>query len=306
MAKAAKPISDDSIDMLGDVKKGKPRRFVLLCKGPNVVSIVVYKKGSVEKSKKEAKEFGSGDFSFGIMESKGVVEGKGPALTLKLARANGFEKEPTTPVKLKQFLSDHADFKSQPVFEIVDKLAELTDDDKPWEPPIEAAAPPTPPADPTPEAAVPPPPAKPKPPPDPASAAYVARLEKFQPQLDAALAGNGPLAALASKFSKPMGEAAKKRQYREAERLLAELEKKFAQAALLTEEWDRQWAEMQPRVQAALQNSAPGAGKLRGMVAYAVDQAAAGEFAKALATLPQLEPLLTAAPAAPPVAAGSG
>jgi len=51
-------VSNDSKAYLDDVKKGKSRKFAMICKGTEVVSLVVYKKGGVEKRKKEAKEAG--------------------------------------------------------------------------------------------------------------------------------------------------------------------------------------------------------------------------------------------------------
>ena len=83
-------ISETSIDFLEDVRKGKPRRFVMICKGQTVVTLVVYKKGGVDKAKKEAKAGGATDVSFG------VVDGKGPNIVFKLSREDGFKEEPTS------------------------------------------------------------------------------------------------------------------------------------------------------------------------------------------------------------------
>src|SRR5688572_32349679 len=35
----------DTKDFLEDVKKGKPRRFVMVCKGAQIQSLILYKKG---------------------------------------------------------------------------------------------------------------------------------------------------------------------------------------------------------------------------------------------------------------------
>ena len=82
-------MSKESIAMLDDVRKGKPRKFAMICKGTKVISLVVYKKGNVEqkkkKKKKEAKESGKGEFYFGI------IDGRGMDVSFKLARADGFE-----------------------------------------------------------------------------------------------------------------------------------------------------------------------------------------------------------------------
>jgi hypothetical protein len=121
----AGPIDENSIVHLEQAKKGKPRRFVLLCKGPQIVSLVLYKTGSIDKYKKQAKEAGSGQISFG------VVEGKGADITFRLARADGFEVEPTRPALMKEFLAKHAEIKCKPAFEIADVLSPLLDPDDP-------------------------------------------------------------------------------------------------------------------------------------------------------------------------------
>ncbi|MCU0878678.1 MAG: hypothetical protein MUF06_12905 [Pirellulaceae bacterium] len=119
--KDAGPIDEDSKTHLEQAKKGKLRRFVLLCKGQKIVSLVVFKKGSIDKYKKQAKESGAGQISFG------VAEGQGADITFRLARADGFEVEPTRPTLLKEFLAEHAQIKCKPAFEIVDSHGPLLD-----------------------------------------------------------------------------------------------------------------------------------------------------------------------------------
>ena len=118
-------LDEKTIGFLEDAKKGKPRRFALVCKGAKVVSLVVYKKGSLEKYKKEAKEGGKGQFYFGI------VDGKGANLNFKLARADGFDKAPGPTQGLKQFLAEKADLKVMPIYEIVDAIGPVLDADDP-------------------------------------------------------------------------------------------------------------------------------------------------------------------------------
>ncbi len=122
---AAAAVSSESAEFLEDVKKGKPRRFAMICKGTSVISLVLYKKGSVEKYKKEAKEGGKGQFYFG------VVDGKGMDLRFALARSDGFESEPVKNSILKSFLDESADFKCKPYFEIVDQPPSALDPDDP-------------------------------------------------------------------------------------------------------------------------------------------------------------------------------
>lgn len=118
-------VDEKTLDCLDDVKKGKPRMFAMVCTGAKVVSLVLYKKGSLEKFKKQAKEQGKGTFYHGI------ADGKGTNITFKLARSDGFEKEPGPPSGLKTFLSSMADFKCTPTYEIVDENEPILDPSDP-------------------------------------------------------------------------------------------------------------------------------------------------------------------------------
>lgn len=118
-------MSPDSIAYLEEVKKGKPRKFAMICKGTNIVSLVVYKKGNVEKRKKEAKESGKGQFYFGI------VDGRGQDIRFVLARADGFDSAPVKSTVLKSFLDEVANLKCKPYFEIVDVAPLALDEDDP-------------------------------------------------------------------------------------------------------------------------------------------------------------------------------
>ncbi len=118
-------ISEESIGYLEDVKKGKPRKFAMICKGTSVISLVVYKKGNVEKHKKEAKQSGKGQFYFG------VVDGKGLDIRFVLARTDGFESAPVKSTSLKGFLDESAELKCRPYFEIVDASPLVLDEEDP-------------------------------------------------------------------------------------------------------------------------------------------------------------------------------
>jgi hypothetical protein len=114
----------DSIGYLDDVKKGKPRRFVMICKGVRIMSMVVYKKGTVERYKKQAKEEGKGQFYHG------VIEGKGLEITFKMCRADGYEKPPGKEIILKDFLSTETGIRFKPSYELVDVLPEVSEHDE--------------------------------------------------------------------------------------------------------------------------------------------------------------------------------
>jgi hypothetical protein len=117
------PVSDETKAFLEEVKKGKPRKFAMICKGAEIVSLVVYKKGGIEKRKKEAKESGKGLFYFG------AIRGKGIDINFVLAKSDGFEKAPVKNTVLKSFLSEAADFRCKPIFEIVNTPQLVLDED---------------------------------------------------------------------------------------------------------------------------------------------------------------------------------
>lgn len=118
-------VSDETKDMLEQVKKGKPRKFVMLTKGTEIISLVLYKKGSASKFIKEAKESGKG------IPCYGVVDGKGMDITFKLAASEGFDKAPVKSTVLKKFLEDEAELKCKPLFEIVATPPAVLDEDDP-------------------------------------------------------------------------------------------------------------------------------------------------------------------------------
>jgi cellobiose-specific phosphotransferase system component IIA len=117
-------VDTDTKKYLEEVKKGKPRRFVMICKGVKILSMIVFKKGTVEKYKKQAKEEGKGQFYHG------VVDGKGMSISFKLCRSDGYEKPPGKELILKDFLKTEADMKFKPTYELVDELPEVSEDDE--------------------------------------------------------------------------------------------------------------------------------------------------------------------------------
>src|SRR5262245_53152944 len=152
------PLDTDSLEVLEKVKRGTPARFVVITKGIKLVSLVVYRKGSLDSAKRKAKESGNGEISFG------VVEGQGANLSFKLAKADGFEKPPTPDLSLKAFLNE-SKFDCKPTIEIIEALPDIPMDDGTGQappnyppPPIPQRQPqPTPPRQPPPE----PPPRRP-------------------------------------------------------------------------------------------------------------------------------------------------
>ncbi|MCP4042720.1 MAG: hypothetical protein GY731_12325, partial [Gammaproteobacteria bacterium] len=91
-------VDQDTKKYLEEVRKGKPRKFVMICKGNKILSLVVYKRGSTQKYKKQAKEEGAGQFYYG------VISGKGPNITFNMNSLDGFEKPATKNIVLKNYL----------------------------------------------------------------------------------------------------------------------------------------------------------------------------------------------------------
>jgi hypothetical protein len=110
-------LDEDSQKYLEDAKKGKPRKFAMLCKGPMIVGLKIYKKGNEEKYKKELKKEATGQFY------AGVITGKGQKLVFQLPR-DLYEKPPTKEITLKAYLSDESEMKFKPTYEIVASLGE--------------------------------------------------------------------------------------------------------------------------------------------------------------------------------------
>lgn len=125
MAPAEEILNEESRKYLEDVRKGKPRKFVMICKGKDIVSMVIYKKGAVKSQVVRAKETGKGAVYFG------VVDGKGVNINFRLARADNFEEAPGKTIVLKQFLNDQTGDKFKPVYEIVDQHGPVLDPDDP-------------------------------------------------------------------------------------------------------------------------------------------------------------------------------
>ena len=64
-------MDSESLKHLEEAKKGKLRRFVIILKGVKILSMVIFKRGSVSKYKKEAKKEAKGQFFHGIISGKG-------------------------------------------------------------------------------------------------------------------------------------------------------------------------------------------------------------------------------------------
>jgi hypothetical protein len=108
-------VDDESKKFLGDVKKGKPRKFVLIKDGAEIDKLYVFKKGPFERYVKMARQQGVRGEAYW-----GIVLGNGLDIHFELSRSDGFSTPPGPNVKLKEFLKESTDFKFEPDYVIVD------------------------------------------------------------------------------------------------------------------------------------------------------------------------------------------
>ena len=75
----------ESKKFLEEVKKGKARKFVMICRNAKILSMIVYKKGEARNYKKRALKEGKGQFYHG------VVNGNGLEIAFNLSSSDGFD-----------------------------------------------------------------------------------------------------------------------------------------------------------------------------------------------------------------------
>lgn len=119
------PLGEDTVKFLEEAKKGKPRCFLLICKGVKLKYLLVKKKPVKKSEIADAKKLGyKGDAYIG------VITGKGMDLVFNLSTADGYDSEPCKEKTLKDFLEEHAEFKAKPSFAIVSTLPSIPFDDE--------------------------------------------------------------------------------------------------------------------------------------------------------------------------------
>lgn len=127
--------------MLDDqVKKGKTRKFILICKGASIKGLMVFKKGPFGPRVAKARKNGIRGEAY-----CGLATGKGVNLTLQLAgtpevsaamnsEGRVYEDVPCKIAKLRAFLAEEAELRFKPEFQIVmDVAAVHSVDDEPGE-----------------------------------------------------------------------------------------------------------------------------------------------------------------------------
>lgn len=122
---ALPPIGEDTTKFLEEAKKGKPRSFLMICKGVNLRYLLVKKKAIKKSEIADAKKLGYKGEAY-----IGVITGKGMELVFNLSTADGYDSEPCKEKVLKDFLEEHAEIKAKPSFAIVSSLPEIPFDDE--------------------------------------------------------------------------------------------------------------------------------------------------------------------------------
>lgn len=123
-------IDAESLEMLeSEVKKGKARKFILICKGAQIKKLIVFKKGPYHTRIQKAKSEGfKGDAICGIVTGSGVNLSFQLAGNKEVADAMSVDSvvdgEPTKITKLKEFLADN-NLTRKPAYDIVRDVSAL-------------------------------------------------------------------------------------------------------------------------------------------------------------------------------------
>jgi hypothetical protein len=133
MQSSSDKIDDESIKFLQDVKKGKPRKFVMIKEGVQIDKLYIFKKGPFDRYVRLAKQEGVRGEAFW-----GVVRGDGVDIQFELSRADGFENPPGTEIRLKEFLKEETSYKFEPNYVIVETLTPIEEAEA--EAPVEEGA----------------------------------------------------------------------------------------------------------------------------------------------------------------------
>jgi len=240
------PLGENCDKFLDQAKKGKPRTFLLVCKGNRVKYLVVKKKPVKKSELAEAKKSGyKGEGYFG------VITGQGMNLVFNLSEEDGYTGAPCKEKSLKNFLKEHADFECKPAFAIVATAPTIPFDEDDLSNPLiarfmamETQMPNV--LDVRPEAEAEltktvreirlllqdgdftgaAPTAK-----DPEMARFLVRLKALKPDIDAAIAAPNADPQIKVKFSE-VGYFARKKEFAQANVLLFEVEKLLQQSAV--------------------------------------------------------------------------
>ena len=118
------PLGEGTEKFLEDVKKGRTRSFLMICKGAKVQYLAAHKKPFKPAKAAAAKNAGfKGDAYIG------TVSGKGAQFVFHLLKADS-ASAPVKDMAVKEFLGEHTKFQVYPTFEIVDVLPPIPFDEE--------------------------------------------------------------------------------------------------------------------------------------------------------------------------------
>ncbi len=125
MQPTSEKIDAESQKHLQDVKKGKPRKWVMIKEGVQIDKLYVFKKGPYDRYVRAAKQDGVRGEAFW-----GIVRGDGLDIHFELSREDGFDSPPGKDIRLKEFLKEETKFKFEPDYVIVDSLTPIDEVDE--------------------------------------------------------------------------------------------------------------------------------------------------------------------------------
>ncbi len=306
MPRSDASLSDETINFIENAKPAKPRRFVMVTKGAQVLNLVIFKKGNLQNYIKEAKEAGTG------VVSHGVFSGGGKNLVFQLAQADGFDAAPVKNQVLKAFLAEQGlDFK--PTFEIVNVLPPVPDaEDLVADISGKTSGSPESNATPSQGALSQGAPSPVTPSADDRAAKLNAAVRKLQPPLTTLVADQPQYKPELVASLKQIIDGIKQSNFDDAEKQLISLAKRIKElhttdgAAAkpdnnssatndLEQTYRQLLAQLEPLYQRALAGQFGDTSKLRVVMGYAIEQAAARVFEKSITALQRLQPMLAEA-----------
>jgi len=198
-------IDDDTIKILEQAKKGKPRKFAMISRGVNIRRLIAFRKGAFKTQCQAIKKEGhKGEPSWG------VVSGDGKEMTFYLSIEDGFDTPPLRDQLLKKFVVEEAKIKVDAKFMIVPELpavSESDDDDA-----VAEDSPPTAAQD------------------EPDPTAFMARLKALKPDIEKVKAQNGASSEKIQKFLDAAANFGRDKEFEKGLRILDEVEKLIKEA----------------------------------------------------------------------------
>jgi hypothetical protein len=284
-------MDDESKKHLLEVKKGKPRKFVMIKDGVEIDRLYIFKKGPFERYARMAKQQGVRGEAYW-----GIVRGDGFDIRFELARADGFSTPPGTQIRLKDFLKETTGSKFEPEYLIVDAPAPIEDGEQSETnsgeaPPVNSAAKEDP------------------------GEKFVRLLKSILPHVKRALATNTSINDELQTRVREAQDLGRRRDFVQgmvALRLVGQLTKQAifeAEAApsVATDrtmpspveaetarrrQWEERLTEIEPRYRDAMTAANSSSTKLRIVMDYAHSQALRKRFVKAIVGLERLERML--------------